>query len=259
MPENVEILVYRLAPTTPDLLQFLLEADFNTIGKSYSVMGNDVYFTRYDSDYSVNQQWSNLHFTPYLVHESFHYYMQNDWPDGSRFSVENVNEDDLRLLEEYYAVLADIQQLLLQDDVDQNTLAECANAYVDIMQRRIEANADYVQKELEMEAAEGTATYVAIEASKRVGYDFGVMYFTNRKNVSFDEIMPQYRAGNIDRNYLADHIPYESGALLCQMMDALHIPDWQQQFNGQTSANPVTIYTIISDWIVSKTIKNNGE
>ena len=54
------------------------------------------------------------------------------------------------------------------------------------------ANEDYVQKEMSAETMEGTATYAGIQASRRVGYDFGVMYFSNRKDVPFSEIITQY-------------------------------------------------------------------
>lgn len=45
------------------------------------------------------------------------------------------------------------------------------------------------------------------------------MYFSNRKDVPFPEIITQYRAGNIDKSYLADRIPYETGGFLCLLMD----------------------------------------
>lgn len=50
-------------------------------------------------------------------------------------------------------------------------------------------------------------------------------------------------------NKSPDRIPYETGALLCLRMDELNIPDWQQKLNNQTSENPVTLYSIIDDFI----------
>ena len=78
-------------------------------------------------------------------------------------------------------------------------------------------------------------TYVGIQASRRVGYDFGVMYFSNRKDVPFSEIIPQYRAENIDKSYLADRIPYETGGLLT--------------LNNQTLDAPVSLYSMLKDWV----------
>lgn len=249
LPDNWNIKVYRLSAVTPGLMQFLLEGDFNTIDKTYSVFDNQVYFTKYDDTYSVNEKWSNLHFVTYLTHESFHYYMQKNWPTGARFSADGLTDEDLSLLKEEYQVLAEIQEQLLSEAPDQETLQRCAADYVDIMNRRLAANEDYVKKELEMEAVEGTATYVSIHASRRVGYDYGVMYFSNQKNVSFNDIIPQYQAGNLDISYLANRIPYETGALLCLLMDELRIPDWQSAFNEQTSEEPVCAYSIIKDWV----------
>lgn len=167
----------------------------------------------------------------------------------------DLNETDQAILTEYntllaeeYQVLAGIQEQLLLEAPDVDALKEYASAYVDVMDRRLAANKEYVSKELEMEAAEGTASYIAIQASRRVGYDYGVMYFSNQKNVSFDEIMPQYQAGNLDKSYLADRIPYETGALLCLLMDELQIPNWQEAFNAQTTDNPVSTYSITKNW-----------
>ena len=92
-------------------------------------------------------------------------------------------------------------------------------------------------------------TYVGIQASRRVGYDFGVMYFSNRKDVPFSEIIPQYRAGNIDKSYLADRIPYETGGLLCLLMDELEVPGWQETLNNQTLDAPVSLYSMLKDWV----------
>ena len=92
-------------------------------------------------------------------------------------------------------------------------------------------------------------TYVGIQASRRVGYDFGVMYFSNRKDVPFSEIITQYRAGNIDKSYLADRIPYETGGLLCLLMDELEVPNWQETLNNQTLDAPVSLYSTLKDWV----------
>ena len=230
-------------------MQFRLGGDFNTVGKTYSVLGSDVYFIKYDQAASVDAKWSSEHFTTFLSHEAFHYYMQDNWPEGSRFSADNLTEDDIALLEEEYGILGDIQTQLLSDSPDKAALKKCAEEYVDVMNRRMAANEDYVQKEMNAKTMEGTATYAGIQASRRVGYDFGVMYFSNRKDVPFSEIIPQYRAGNIDKSYLADRIPYETGGLLCLLMDELEVPGWQETLNGQTLDAPVSLYSILKEWV----------
>ena len=96
-----------------------------------------------------------------------------------------------------------------------------------------------------METSEGTATYVGIKASEMVGYDFGVMYFDNKKNVPFIEVMPNLEAGHFNKSFLADRMPYETGALLCMLLDALEISDWKEMLNSQTLENPVTLFDIL--------------
>lgn len=117
-------------------MQFLLEGDFSTIDKTYSVFGNPVYFIRYDAG-SVGEKWSNLHFATYLAHESFHYYMQENWPDGARFSADALTDEDLSLLAQEYQTLAEIQDQLLSGKPDQGRLREYAAEYVGIMDRRL--------------------------------------------------------------------------------------------------------------------------
>ena len=249
VPDDWTITVYRLSAATPDLMQFRLSGDFNTVGETYSVLGSDVYFIKYDQAASVDAKWSSEHFTTFLSHEAFHYYMQDTWPEGSRFSADSLTEDDIALLEEEYGILGDIQTQLLSDAPDKTALEESAKEYVDVVNRRMAANEDYVQKEMSAETMEGTATYAGIQASRRVGYDFGVMYFSNRKDVPFSEIITQYRAGNIDKSYLADRIPYETGGLLCLLMDELGVPKWQDALNSQTLDAPVSLYSILKAWV----------
>lgn len=55
---------------------------------------------------------------------------------------------------------------------------------------------------------------MGIKASKLVGYDYGVMYFDNQKNVSFSEVIPMVTSGVVEGSFLANRMPYETGALL---------------------------------------------
>ena len=54
-------------------------------------------------------------------------------------------------------------------------------------------------------------------------------------------------AGGIDKSFLADRMPYETGRLLCLLMDELDIPGWQASLNARTAEDPVTIYSIIKN------------
>lgn len=248
LPKDWNISVYRLATVTPGLMQFRFDGNFNTMGKTYSLFGNDLYYIKYNRDNAVRNKWSSEHFTTFLSHESFHYYMQNQWAEGSRFFAENLTSEDIDLLEEEYNVLGKIQSQLLSDEPDHEALESAAKEYLSIKEHRLTVNPDYVQKEIEMETAEGSATYVGIKASERVGYDYGVMYFDNKKNVSFHEVIPQYREGNLKENFFADRMPYETGAILCLLMDELDIPDWQGVLNNQTKESPQTLYSVLKTW-----------
>lgn len=247
LPEGWGIEVYRVSALEPDLLGLFLEGNFNTLGETYSLYGSDYYFVKYDRVASVTDQWSSDHFTAFLAHEAFHYYMQDNWPDGSRFSTEGLTDEDVALLGEEYQVLARIQAELLAGAPDREVLRAAATDYLDVMDQRLAANPEYARQELEMELVEGTANYVGIQAARRVGYDLGVMYFTNQKNVSFDEVIPQYETGGIDKGYLADRLPYETGALLCELMDELGIPGWQASLNAQSPDAPVTLYDLMRE------------
>ena len=249
LPEDWGIEVHRISALEPGLLGLFLEGNFNTLGETYSLYGSDYYFVKYDRAASVTDQWSSDHFTALLAHEAFHYYMQDSWPDGSRFSVEGLTDEDVALLGEEYQVLARIQAELLTGEPDRDALRAAAADYLDVMNRRLAANPEYVRQELEMELVEGTANYVGIQAARRVGYDLGVMHFINQKNVSFDEVIPQYEAGGIDKGYLADRLPYETGALLCLLMDELGVPDWQASLNAQSPGAPVTLYDLVKGWL----------
>ena len=152
-------------------------------------------------------------------------------------------------LEDEYHILNSMQSQLISENSDKNTLEQAARDYVDIMDKRLAANNEYVQQELEIETDEGTANYVGIQAYRRVGYDFGVMYFTNQKNVPFDDIITQYQAGNIDKSSLANRVPYETVALLCLVMDEIGVDDWQDSLNSQTKDNYVTLYSILKEWV----------
>lgn len=139
-PEDWTISVYRIAATEPGLMQFRLDGSINTIGKDYSLLGNDVYYVKYDEASSVADPWSNMHFSTFLTHESFHCFMQENWQDGSRFSTDGLTDSDIELLGQEYSVLAQIQEQLLSETPDEAVLRESAHEYARIMDERLAAN-----------------------------------------------------------------------------------------------------------------------
>ena len=249
MPQDSALRVYRVSFLAPQTYAMRLEVgNFNTLDKTYDVFGDEVYFIKYNRKDSVEAPNSSRHFITFLTHEAFHYYMQNQWSDGSRFTGE-LSENDIDLMAEEYDALAGIQAELLRDSPSRETLLGYADAYVRAVEQRLEANPEYVQSELSMETVEGTAQYVGIRASRIVGYDYGVMYFDNTSNVSIAEVIPMFRSGGIDESFLSDRMPYETGALLCCLLDAVGAQGWQERLNAQTLENTTTLHAVIKEYL----------
>ncbi|MBY6836831.1 hypothetical protein FDG50_05825 [Clostridium botulinum] len=248
MPTDSVIRVYRVSCFAPQMIQFIFDGNFNTIGKKYKVLGNEIFYTKYLESSSIKQKFTSSHYITFLSHEALHYYMQENWDDGSRFSTDLLSKKDIELIRKEYDVLAKIQEALLSGDFVRDTLMNYTKEYIDVMDQRIEKNKEYLDAELSMETAEGTATYVGIKASQIVGYDYGVMYFDNVKNVLISDVMTKLDEGYIEKSFLADRMPYETGTLLCLLMDAINVEDWQEKLNNQTSDNPVTLYSILKEF-----------
>lgn len=249
MPEDSHLEVYRVSGFYPQLLpmKYFL-GSFNTIGNSYRLFGNDVYFTTYNREDSVDKELTSKHFITFLSHEAFHYYMQLNWADGARF-MGDLSEEDLSLLQQEYELLSKIHDEIEKAVPTKDILLQYTKDYVSVVDQRIGANAAYLNKELSMETAEGTATYVGIKASEIVNYDFGIMYFQNTKDVPFTDIIPLLESGGIDESMLSDKIPYSSGAQLCLLLDALQVPNWKAELNEQTLSTPVTLYSLLKGFV----------
>ena len=247
MPKEFKLQsVYRIAPIVPQTLTIRLNigSNFSTINNKYTVLRNDVYYIKYDKDTSFEKPNTSNHFTPFLAHESFHYYMQSEWK-LSKIPENELNKDDLDMIKEEYQILDNINTEL-QSHKDHNKLNDYAKQYVDIVSKRIQNNKEYVTSELSQETAEGTAQYLTIKTSKLVGYDYGIMYFDNVTNVPLSDIFKQIDAGNFSVNYLYDQMTYQTGALLCFLFDELEIPNWQDKLNSQTLENPIYLYDILN-------------
>lgn len=237
--------VYRVSALLPSIWKMKAGGNFNTVGKRYAFFGDKIYYVTYSKSASLKQPYTSEHFITFLSHESFHYYMQNKWKIEEGADTGALSSSDRQLMRQEYEVLEKIHQYLLQGDSSPDKLRGYALQYLAIMDKRIAANAAYTTGELSKETAEGTATYVSIKASKFVGYDYGVMYFDNVKDVPFSDVFPQIDKGKVKAAFLYSRMPYETGALLCQMMDALNIPGWQEELNRQTLDSPQTLYSVL--------------
>ena len=188
----------------------------------------------------MSKPYTASHFITFLSHEAFHYYMQDGWPAGSTYSMEELSADGRELLYQEYEVLADLQNALLAGRTDRSALLAYTQQYLDIVAQRIQRDPAFLEQELARET-----TYVGIRASQLTGYDFGVMYFDNVKDVPFSDLRNTVESGRLDAQVLANRIPYETGALLCLLLDRLEVPDWQAELNRQTPEQPVTLYDVL--------------
>lgn len=253
LPEEFIIQAYRISSTAPQMLQFLFSGNFNTINKNYTVFGNDVYFTKYDKA-SFKGLHSSSHYITFLSHESFHNIMQTNWPEVGRFDSSVLTEDDLNLMEEEYAALSKIYKALKRN-VGVSQLKKLAADYTSSVNRRIEANPQYMQNELQAETCEGTATYVGMLASRAAGYDYEIMHFDASEaghgiiEWQFDTVVPMIKEGTLTKDAIATDLVYQTGGLLCELMERLQIPNWQKRLNEQTIESPVTLYSLIAEYV----------
>ncbi|MEG0361485.1 MAG: hypothetical protein RR602_07620 [Longicatena sp.] len=223
--------------------------NFNTIGSDLHIArSKQVYYLKYSNKENLKPRNSSEHFATFFIHEAFHYYMQNDWnPDNP--ATEDLNERQIALLKTEYKIFNEMQNELKNPTPNKQNLQDTVREYLTIMQERLSLDKDFVEAELLKETAEGTSSFVGIKAARMVNYDLDIMYFDNRKSVPFEEVFPTIENGDLDISYLTNRGPYESGALLCFVIEQLEIKDWQENLNKQTIDTPCTLYSILNDYI----------
>lgn len=239
-----DIDIYRICKFYPKRLGYLI-GNFNTMGKNYSILGKkNIFYLKYNQD-SISKKFSSSHFLPFLSHEAFHYYMQKNW-DNITFRGYSYNDKELDLLDKEYEILEEIRNAL-DKNADKNTLKNLGKEYLKVMDERFKkTDPEKIKAEIFEETMEGTANYVSIKAAKIVGYDYGILYFDNTKNVKFDEIVPTIKKGQINQSIIGEKIVYESGALLCQYLDRIEVKDWQEKINNKGKKD-ISLYSIIKE------------
>lgn len=243
------IKAYRVSGFYPSILKLKISPGYFNGTEDYlifkrypKVLGTPIYYLKYSQKKNIDVKNSPSYFMPYLAHEAFHFFIQENWMGGGRFSG-NLSSEDIKLLQDEYNVLSKVQSAMIENkEADWKKLA---SEYVAIVDKRIKQNPSYLKSELSMETVEGTATYVGIKAAKDVGYDFGIMYFSNIKNVPFRDVINTYRNGKLSNEFLSDKMPYDTGAQLCFLLDKLNKIDWQGELNKQTLDKPVYLYDLV--------------
>lgn len=252
LPADFSITVYRISAVSPQMIQFLLPSNFNTIDIDYTVYDNKVYFTKYN-DGSFGKSYDSSHYITLLSHEAFHYYMQNDWTGGERFDTHTLTAQDIELMVPLYQVYGELLDELEKEPADKQKLMELATRYVTASEVRYQSNPAYMEAESLTETAEGVATYIGLHSSKIVGYEFEIMTVNGPNNekikLPVDLIVPMLKSGELSKSTISSNFIYDTGALLCELLDALEVPDWQMRLNEQTEETPVTLFTLLSDYV----------
>lgn len=246
MPDSFKIKVYRVSKNYPKRLQYTM-GNFNTKEKVYNILGEDnVFYMKTDED-SLAPKFNSKRFVPFLAHEAFHYYMQQNWTDLT-FRGMSYSDSEIALLDEEYKILDKIKDEVEKETSDKDLLDSNLKEYVSIMKKRKEnTDKEKLKAELSEETIEGTAQYVGIKSAQSIDYDLGILYFTNTNKVKFSEIVPTIKDGKVDQSIIGSHIVYDSGALLCFAMDKLDFPDWQQTIIEKNDNDVYTINDLIED------------
>ena len=239
--ESEALDIYRISRLYPGLWKLkLFGGNFNTIGNVTTVMNNPVYYLKYRGA-DFKKPYSSQYPPIYLYHESFHYFMQTRWAGGDRFFGE-LSEKGMDLLHEKCQLLDEAKAILDAPEERRDECLALARKLLDLEKARLAENPAYVTAERQMETVEGTATYMGIRAARAVGYDFGTMYFDNRKNVPFSDVVPYYKDGKLSEGFLRDRLPYETGAQIALILHALDKEGrWQIYLNEQREENPRTL------------------
>ncbi|HAP5652790.1 TPA: hypothetical protein IU076_002797 [Enterococcus faecalis] len=251
LPKNFNITVYRISKLSPVYIRYkLTSGNFSTTGKKYRVGNiNDVFYVKYPNDMKkIQQKRSSKHFVPFLVHESFHYYMQRDWQNVS-IRGQTYSDKELDFLNKEYILLDKIKQELNSSTPNKENLINLSQKYISIIEQRgHNFSLEKLIEEQMTETIEGTAQYVQIKAAKIINYDYDILYFLN-KTISFSEVIPDIKKQIVNQSIIGSDIVYSSGALLCNLLDFFEVADWQETLNKQTTKDPVTLYSLLKKFI----------
>ncbi|NAB66119.1 hypothetical protein GUJ20_13380 [Enterococcus faecalis] len=258
LPKNFNITVYRISKLSPVYIRYKLTlGNFNTTGKKYRVGNiNNIFYIKYPNDMkNIQKKRSNKHFVPFLVHESFHYFMQSDWKDASIHS-QTYSDKELNLLNKEYILLDKIKKELSNSTPNKENLINLSQQYISIVEQRgHDFPLEKLIEEQMTETIEGTAQYVQIKAAKIINYDYDILYFLN-KTISFSEVIPDIKKQVVNQSIIGSDIIYSSGALLCKLLDFFNVPNWQETLNKQTLDNPVTLYKLLKNFIDQQSLQS---
>lgn len=241
--------VYRLAAVSADSWSMRIPGNrIPTAGESLpTIAGGETFWTQLSAD-SVGVERATGHAITFLTHEGFHQTVQREWPLGwgDRFDTDSLTDDQLEQVGVGFAALQRIREELDSGSPDEVAIRQGLHEYLAAFDAVESDNPDFVSAYRASETVEGTAQYVGYKSSELVGYDIGVMDFKNRADVPFTDIVPTIQSGELDSGYLSYGAVYESGTLLCEALDALHV-EYQPQLNGINADTTITLSDVVRE------------
>ncbi len=256
MPENSTLTVYRIAAMTPSLFSTYFFASFSGTDP-INVCGNEAFFLRYEDANFKHEADDSFHFMVHLNHEAFHNLVQSHWTEedssiGGRFFTESLTEGDYDNLDGIFSVMEKIQTELSNEKPDQEILLTYINEYLTACEKLKQSNPDFFNDYINEETFEGTATYIGLATAKAIGYHFlaGSVAASNGEHTDhypLDQVIPMILSGAMSDSTLSSHWPYQTGALLCQVLDEMGNKTWQQQLNEQSHDQILTLHALIKE------------
>lgn len=243
MPEKLHLPdVYRLSVLTPGIAgTWSPLGNFESAGQSISLGDScHVYFFKYNRKLLENPDRPDDAFLSFWAHESFHYLLQTDWNEGESY-IRPEDETGFLNLGVQYAALDELTYALEHgSDADLQTAVD---DYVVASEACLSYDKSGFNKASLHETLEGCAQYAGVNAAELSGGELKLMPYKNEKQRSFVYYMKMMAStpGHLDE---VCWNRYQSGVLLCQVLDKLNVKDWQKRLNSQ---NVTTLYQLIKE------------
>ncbi len=205
----------------------------------------DYFYFKYNNDRFTDDS-DKLDFSNFLLHESFHTYVQRGWvyddPTVQDWFIAQypTGEEYIAELREEYALL-DALVLASKEDVP-----ALARQYIQKREARMSAYPELKKEEL-IEAIEGTARYVELKFTNlqtgTQSFDlYGIQSFSFV--VTLDDIIS--KGSDARANSLSFRILYATGAALGYILDKVDV-NWKEQIVDSKEKRGKTQYQILKE------------
>lgn len=245
LPQDYNIKVYRMAGVAYTNLQFhIAKGNFNTEGQKISAYNNEVFYLRYDK--SRFEREDDGYVISFLVHEAFHYFMEENWILPYQVPTEAISDEGAITLAEIYTVCGEMQTNI-ENQGSNEELIGLVHQYNSLYQSLKNSDPDYASYFASQELNEGTAQYVGYKAN--VDLERQPILFPNPttedQGYNIGDFSMDIRQAP-DPVFYTRSMPYHTGKLLCLVLDKVGPSDWQAQLNAQTKENPIFLQDILA-------------